>query len=276
MRRFLCGILTGALALLLSADLRAQEAYKKGDVFLANVYFGGCVKVTVLGTDPKYYVHIEEGGYKGSDTFYNANRLGECKQGNQAAGPANPPAGQPEGNAGNLRVGSRVDVYYAPNQPHGRGVIVDANSSQYKVHFDGCEDKFDAWSDFARVRSEAAIGPDDADVQYLFGRWSMVVSGMSSVAVAWGKAPGLEVRGDGTYTWYQDKGREPVKGRWTTYPKLEGANKFSIDFEDGILIRDPEGRPWKVFRSSGAGGAETISVNRLCYGAIRQTGFRAK
>src|SRR6476620_11372276 len=56
-----------------AATCLAQDKidFKVGDSIYVNIYSGGCVKATVKGIDPKYYVHVEEGGYKGSDTFYN-------------------------------------------------------------------------------------------------------------------------------------------------------------------------------------------------------------
>src|SRR3954453_18300535 len=83
--------------------------FKVGDTIYVNIYNGGCVKATVKGIDPKYYVHVEEGMYKGTDTFYNASRSGECKQTPPQANQNKnePNAGQPV-NTGDLRIGDRV------------------------------------------------------------------------------------------------------------------------------------------------------------------------
>ena len=58
----------------------SQASLKEGDTIYANAFYGGCVKATVLKTDPAYYVRVEEGGYVGKELMYSASRLGECKQ----------------------------------------------------------------------------------------------------------------------------------------------------------------------------------------------------
>lgn len=270
-------ILIWLCAVIFAASASGQNAYKKGDTFTANVFQGGCVKVTVIGVDPPYYVRIEEGTYKGSETYYNINRMAECKQGGANQPKDDGPAGIAQnGNGAKLGVGSRVDVYYSANRPRGRGRVIQVSNTQYKVSYDGCGSTFDSWEDHDRVRSEARIGNDDPDVRYTIGRWSTVVAGISSTAIAWGKGGGVEIKADGTFTWFQDKGQAPVRGRWTTYSKLAGADKFSIDFEDGIQITDAKGEPWKVFRAKGPKGEDTVTINRLCFGAVRQTGYRAR
>jgi hypothetical protein len=42
----------------------------------------------------------------------------------------------------------------------------------------------------------------------------MTTVGLSSAAIAWGKSPGIQINGDGTYVWYQENGKPPVKGKW--------------------------------------------------------------
>ena len=85
-----------------------------------------------MQTNPKYSVHILEGSYKDRDTFYSESRVRECPQTAPTDKPkadiqtpdeaANPPAQPP----GDLKVGSRVDVYLTGGQQgKNRGTIVE-------------------------------------------------------------------------------------------------------------------------------------------------------
>src|SRR5262249_12518153 len=104
---FLLPALTG------SSFAQNKTDFAVGDTIYVNAYYAGCVKATVKQTEPKYYVHIEEGGYNGKDTFYSAERLGECPQKADDTKTGNTPDKQTDQttNRDNLTVGDRVDVY---------------------------------------------------------------------------------------------------------------------------------------------------------------------
>src|SRR4051812_25198530 len=107
-------LITFVLTLVFAAVGLSQTAFKAGDTIYVNAFYSGCVKATVLQTDPPYWVHVEEGSYKGSDTMYSAGRIGECKQAAAAAAAIGDNGGDGvtiTPNAGNLQAGARVDVY---------------------------------------------------------------------------------------------------------------------------------------------------------------------
>lgn len=280
-----------ASALLFSAALAsfAQDKtdLKVGDTIYVNAFYAGCVKAKVTQTDPKYSVRIEEGTYKDRETFYNANRVGECKQAaqqqnNQAQENQNADktdTNQPP-NGGNLKVGDRVDVYLSDNKEgKNRGTIVEANGSQYKVHYDGCNEKSDVWENATFVRPAATISADNAQIKFLVGKWSMtsvaVNSDASGTIAAWGKSSGIQINADGTYVWYQDGGKPPVKGKWTTHAKIEGA-RYGTETENGIIIKDAKGTQWKVYRrKSTIDNADHITIRSMCE-SLTQMGTRVK
>ena len=252
-----------------------SQTYKIGDTIFANVFFGGCVRVTVTGVEPAYSVHIEEGMYKKSDTFYNANRLADCKQsGSPAAkGGDGDPVKNP--NVGNFAVGDRVDVYLSGGKEgKNRGTIIDARPSEYKVHYDGCSEKYDVWENGSFVRPAAVIAATDPEIRFLAGRWAMTSVGISSVYWAWGKAPGIQIDPAGTYVWYQGEGKAPVRGNWSPHAKIDGA-RFGTETENGIIIKDSAGNEWKMYRRrSTADNADHITIHMMCQG-LTQIGTRA-
>jgi len=136
----------------LSAFAQDKTDFKAGDAIYVNAFSGGCVKATVTQTDPKYSVHILEGLYKDRDTFYNESRIRECPQ---TAPPDKPKAdiqtpaeaaNPPTPNSGDLKVGTRVDVYLTGNQQgKNRGTIIETKGSQYRVLYDGCAEKDAVW-----------------------------------------------------------------------------------------------------------------------------------
>ena len=256
--------------------------FKVGDTIYVNAFYGGCVKATIKQTNPNYSVHILEGSYKDRDTFYNADRMKECPQtapkdeepNKQAPGNDgnNPPTAKP----GSLKVGDRVDVYLSGNQEgRNRGTILEVNGSQYKVHYDGCSEKDDNWENFTLVRPAAAISADNAEIRFLNGKWSMTTVGISSTAIAWGKSAGIQINPDGTYIWYQDGGRPPVKGKWLAHAKIEGARN-GTETVNGILIYDAKGSAWKMYRrKSTRDNDDHITIRVMCSGET-QMGTRAR
>ena len=251
--------------------------FKVGNTIYVNVNSGGCVKATVKGIEPKYYVHVEEGMYKGSDTFYNANRLGECKQ--------TPPQNNQKNdkpnivqtvNADNLKVGDRVDVYLSDNKEgKNRGTILEVNGSQYKIHYDGCSEKYNVAANSMFVRPAATIAADNAEIKFFVGKWGMTTVGLSSAAIAWGKSPGIQINGDGTYVWYQENGKLPVRGKWLPHAKIEGA-RFGTETQNGIIITDANRAQWKMYRrKSTRDDDDHITIQLMCSGET-QMGSRVR
>jgi hypothetical protein len=272
-------------ALLLSGVLAsfAQDKtdFKIGDTIYVNAFSGGCVKAKVTQIDPKYSVHIEEGTYKDRDTFYNVSRINECKQ---AAPPDNQTPDKPDTNrqpnGANFKVGDRVDVYLSDNKEgKNRGTIIEVNGSQYKVHYDGCGEKYDVWENATFVRRAAEISADNAEIKFLVGKWSMTsvaVNGDASGTIAaWGRSPGIQINPDGTYIWYQDGGKPPVKGKWSTHAKIEGA-RYGTETENGIVIKDAKGTQWKMYRrKSTIDNADHVTIRSMCE-SLTQMGTRVR
>lgn len=261
-----------------------QTDFKVGDTVYVNAFYAGCVKATVKGVDPKYSVHLEEGGYKDRDTFYNAGRMGECpqkapepknKQANNPPTNVQQPINEPLNNA-DLKVGDHVDVYLTGGKEgKNRGTIIEVNGNQYKVRYDGCAEKDDVWENSTLAHPAATISNNDAQIKFLIGKWTMTTVGISDAAIAWGKSPGIQINADGTYIWYQDGGKPPVKGKWRTHAKIEGA-RFGTETENGILIYDANGSGWKMYRrKSTLDNADHITIRMMCQGTTKM-GSRAK
>jgi hypothetical protein len=262
----------------------SQDAHKTGDTIYVNAFYGGCVRATVLQTDPPYWVHVEEGTYKGSDTMYSANRLGECKQaaaaaGGNGGGGAGGGAGAGDG-GGDLKAGTRVDVYLSGGtEGKNRGTIIDTRPSQYKVRYDGCSDKYDTWENSLLVHPAATISTTDAEITFLTGKWGMTSVGVNAdqfgTTAAWGRAPGIQINGDGSYIWFQGEGKAPVRGQWNTHAKIEGA-RFGTEVENGIIIKDANGAQWKMYRRrSTSDNKDHITIRMMCQG-LTQIGTRVR
>jgi hypothetical protein len=265
--------------------------FKVGETIYVNPFYSGCVKATVTGADPKYSVHILEGAYKDKDTFYSSGRISECPQAPQQAPqqqapqqrapqqsaqrPAQTTPNRPAGNAGGLNVGDRVDVYLTGNQEgKNRGTIVEANGNQYKVHYDGCAARDDVWENATLVHPAATIAANSPDITFLTGKWAMFTPSYPTTVIRGndvyreygmgGKAPPLQINGDGTYVWYYNYGKPPVTGRWTSHPKIEGA-RFGTETENGVIIKDPSGGLWKVYRrKSTSDNDDHITARTMC------------
>jgi hypothetical protein len=256
-----------------------KSDFKVGDTIYVNAFSAGCVKATVTQTDPKYSVHILEGSYKDRDTFYNVNRIAECPQisGQDKKMPDEVVKKPPTQMLGNLKVGDRVDVYLTGNQEgKNRGTILEINGSQYKVHYDGCSEKADVWENFTLVHPAATISADAPEIKFLTGAWLMFTPGYPTTVVrgnnvyreygTGAKSPPLQINGDGTYIWYFDYGKPPVKGRWMPHAKIEGA-RYGTETANGIIIKDPKGGEWKVYqRKSTTDNEDHITARTMCSG----------
>jgi hypothetical protein len=282
-----------AFAILVSVTAASSSAqdngFKVGQTIYVNPFYSGCVKATVTGADPKYSVHILEGAYKDKDTFYSSGRISECPQAPQQAAeqvpqqapqqaaprPAQTTPNRPAGNAGGLKVGDRVDVYLSGNQEgKNRGTIVDVNGGQYKVHYDGCQVRDDTWENSTLVHPAATIAANSPDITFLTGKWVMFTPSYPTTVIRGndvyreygmgGKAPPLQINGDGSYVWYYNYGKAPVTGRWTSHAKIEGA-RFGTETENGVIIKDPAGGLWKVYRrKSTSDNEDHITARTMC------------
>lgn len=264
------------LSLIIASFAQDKTDFAVGDTIYVNAYYAGCVKATVKQIEPKYYVHIDEGSYKGTDTYYRAERLGECPQKADNTKADNTPDKQTDQtpNEDNLTVGNRVDVFLSGNQEgKNRGTIVEVSGNQIKVRYDGCGDKKDVWENAMLIRPAAAISAEATEIKFFVGRWSMTTAGISSAAIVWGQAAGIQINADGSYIWFQDAGKSPVKGKWSPHAKIEGT-RFGTEAQNGIIIKDARGAEWKMYRrKSTSDTADHITIEMMCQG-LTQIGTR--
>lgn len=182
---------------------------------------------------------------------------------------------QPNADGGTFKVGDRVDVYYNEKQGKNRGTIIEAKEGKFKVHYTGCKDYWDEWVDRLSVHSPATISADATEIKFLFGKWALTTVGISSDAIAWGKSGGVQINDDGSYVWYQDKGKAPVKGKWITDARVPGADNGTQNF-DGVLIKDADGQDWKVFKWAVKNDTrDHVEVQLMCSG-ISDIGSRVR
>jgi hypothetical protein len=161
--------------------------------------------------------------------------------------------------------GGKFDIYYNATQGKNRGTIIGAQGNKYKIHYPGCTQAWDEWVDRSLVRDPATVTPDADIIMFLYGKWTLTKVGMSSSNIAWGKAEGIEIGETGNFVWYQGGGKAPVKGRWETDAKVPGTDS-GTQFYDGILVKDADGREWKVFKWVVKGYPDGVEVQRMCSG----------
>jgi hypothetical protein len=279
------------LTLLISSITFAQNApqFKAGEVVEVHSYFFNPpwhqAKVLNVGTDCQ------------NPTPYRVKFIGEdagdhgnpCVGGDDIRALAkaeNPPPADNQNvadntarpaNGGAFNIGDRVDVIYAYAKDKGaRGTIIEATAGRYKVHYDGCQSHRDVVVDREVLFPAATISADASEIKFLIGKWAMftpsypntVVSG-DGVYREYGmgaKAPPLQINADGTYVWYFDFGKPPVKGKWTTHAKIEGT-KYGTEVWNGVIIKDPTGAQWKVYRWRPEGETKDhITAQTMCSG----------
>ena len=103
----------------------------------------------------------------------------------------------------------------------------------------------------------------------------MTTVGVSSAAIAWSKSPGIQINSDGTYIWYQDGGKPPVRGKWLTHAKIVGTRE-GTETENGIIIKDAMGAQWKMYRrKSTLDNDDHITIRSMCESQT-EMGTRAK
>jgi hypothetical protein len=176
-----------------------------------------------------------------------------------------------------FKVGSTVDVYYESNrQGKNRGKIIAAAGGRYKIHYLGCTKTWDEWVDRLAVKSPAQISVHSAKIKFLAGKWIMFTPSYPNTVVHDGKiyreygtgarTPPLTIKANGTFVWYFDFGKKPVRGHWKTDAKVPGADTGTQSV-DGVLIKDPDGNPWKAFRWTPKGDhKDRIEAQRMCSG----------
>jgi hypothetical protein len=181
------------------------------------------------------------------------------------------------GGAPAFKVGDRVDVFYAGSgEGKGHATVLEVQNGSYKVHYDGCKAYFDEVVDRGIVRPFSTLAPGSLEVKFLVGAWAMFTPSYPNTVVRGtdvfreygpgAKSPPLQINADGTYVWNFDFGKEPVKGKWETDAKMPGA-KMGTGVDDGILIKDPSGQPWKVHRWTTADKTiDRIEARLMCSG----------
>ena len=190
--------------------------------------------------------------------------------------PVQPPPGPaPVNTVGRFGIGDRVDVYSENNRDKGaRGTIIADSGNSYTIHYDGCEAYKDAVVDRSELHPAATISNTDPEIRFLMGSWKMFTSSYPNTVVhgttvyreygTGAKAPPLSIKPDGTYIWYDQFNKPPVKGTWRADAKVEGA-KFWAAFADGVVIKDSDGTEWKVYRWR-LDNQDRITVKTLCSG----------
>lgn len=170
-----------------------------------------------------------------------------------------------------LKVGERVDVFYKPNQGKNqgknRGTVIEVAEGKYKVHYNGCTPAADEWVDRASVRPPATISANAPEIKFLIGKWSMFAPDSPATGNRGdngAKPPPLHIKSDGSYVWYFDLGKPPIKGRWITDAKVEGADT-GTQAEAGIILTDPTGQEWKVYRwAVKVDNEDRITAHQMC------------
>lgn len=285
-RRMARMFLGSALLLIGGAASLAQDTpkFKVGDIVEAHSFFftppWHKAKVVNVGRDCESYLpykpyHVvfiepeEDHGLAcvGNDEIRAIEAEKPSADADKTVNQNNP---RPVGN-GTFRVGDRVDVF-----AKRRGTIIEAANGRYKIHYDGCEKHWDDWRDRAELRPEATISADAPEIKFLVGKWVMFTPSYPTTVVRGNnvyreygmgaKAPPLQINADGTYVWYFDFGKPPVKGKWRTDARVEG-EKYTAAAEVGIVIKDPSGGEWKVFRRQSTMDKEDhITAQTMCSG----------
>lgn len=268
----------------------AQDApkFKAGEIVEVHSFFFSPpwhkAKVLNVGTDCPYANTPYRVKFIGEDAGDHGN---PCVGGDdiRALAVEQPPAGDnkqadqnnPPPATGAFKVGDRVDVFprYSPDKAQ-RGTLIEVAGGQYKVHYDGCGAHFDSLRDRDELRPAATISADAPDIRFLSGRWAMFTPSYPNTIVrgdnvyreygTGAKAPPLQINADGTYVWYDEFGKPPVKGRWTTDAQIEGA-KYNTAFTNGVVIKDSQGGLWKVYQRKIEGANEDhITAQTMCSG----------
>lgn len=192
-----------------------------------------------------------------------------------------------------FKVGDRVIEFDRQNKSYAyRATVLEVGNGRYKIQRDGCT-RYEMWVDQANLHAARSLSASAPEISYLIGKWAMFQPGAANTVVRGndvyreygpgGKADYLQINRDGTYEWQYESRAAPVGGRWRTEPKLEEAPvkaseslKKSEDY-DGIVIEDPEGREWKVYKYVIPGkGKDSVVAARICQEGNREIGTRVQ
>jgi hypothetical protein len=171
-----------------------------------------------------------------------------------------------------LAVGSRVDAYYASGGPRGRATVIEIKpDGRYKVKYDGCKDHFDEEVDWSQLKPASIISSTDPDIRAVLGKWAMFVYSYPNTTVrsndiyreygTGAKAPPLTINADGTFVWYDEYNKPPVKGKWVTHAKITGLT-MGTEAVNGIIIYDSRGNSWKIYKDR----ADHVEARQMCTG----------
>lgn len=175
--------------------------------------------------------------------------------------------------AAKFELNARVDVYYADGGPKARGTVIAVLAgNRYKIRYDGCANYWDEEVDWSQVKPQAMLSSADPDIQAVMGKWAMFVysypntytdgKNVYRVYGTGAKAPPLQINGDGTYVWYDEFNKPPVKGRWITHAAMNPRPAMGTENYNGILIKDSKGIYWKIHRDR----AGHIEARKMCSG----------
>lgn len=176
---------------------------------------------------------------------------------------------------------NRVDVYYASGGPKARGTVIEIkNNGRYKIRYDGCKAYWDEEVDWSQLKPESVVASNDPEIAVLSGRWAMFVYSYPNTVVhgngiyreygPGAKAPPLQINANGTYVWYDEFNKPPVKGNWLTHAKIVGLT-MGTEKDNGIILKDSRGLYWKIRNDR----ADHIEARKMCSGET-QGGTRIK
>jgi len=168
-------------------------------------------------------------------------------------------------------VNTRVDLLYPDGSAHTRGTIQAIKADgRYEVSIDGCNIKWNEVVDWNQVRPAPAIATTHPDISAVIGKWAMftpsypnTVTRGNDVYRQYGtgaKAPPLLINANGTYVWYNEFNKPPIKGTWITDAKVEGLTS-GVESFNGIIIADNTSY-YKVYKDR----PDHIVCERLCWG----------
>ena len=274
-----------ACAILFVSVSMAQETpqWKVGDRIEILNLSKEWVPGTIIGTvdwNGKLLYRVKLDDDNAPNVYFNHTPPTDIRsRGGQAAAPVNgAPGGNDEQGApagGAFKVGDQVDTFYDPQHGHNRGTVIQMGDRKYKVHYTGCEPAFDEWVDASLVQAPATISSGAPQITYLFGRWRTTTVAVGGNYAVWGHSPGIEIKGDGTYTWKQYAGKPPVTGRWITDAKVPKQNEGTPKF-DGLIVKDENGEPWKAFKwAVGNDNIDRIEIDKMCSG-LSDVGSRVR
>jgi len=282
-------VASGLLFIVAAAALAQETKFNVGEIVEVHSYFFNPpwhkAKVLNIGTDCQYPSAPYRVQFIGEDAGDHGNpcvggadirALAAEQPPRETNLPADQNNPQPAA-AGAFQLGDRVDVYAANNvDKAGRGTIIEVAGGRYKVHYDGCGANFDALVDRSELHPAATISTDAPDIKFLIGAWKMFTPSYPNTVVhgntvyreygMGASAPPLRINADGTYVWYDEFNKPPVRGRWTPDAKIEGA-KYWTNFANGVVIKDSKGGLWKVYRwKSPRDNEDHVTAQTMCSG----------